>query len=91
MVRTCVGCRSRDDRSALLRVVAVASDAGDTLVLTPDPHHRLPGRGAWLHPVAACLDRAVRRRAFSRALHTGTGVDHAVLARWVESHEQQLR
>lgn len=26
----------------------------------------LPGRGAWLHP--ACLDVALKRRAFSRAL-----------------------
>ena len=85
VVRTCVGCRRRDDRSALLRVVAVASGAGDSLVLIPDPHHRLPGRGAWLHPVTACLDRAVRRRAFTRALRTGTGVDHTVLARWVEA------
>ncbi|HET7303452.1 MAG TPA: YlxR family protein [Segeticoccus sp.] len=91
MVRTCVGCRHRDDRSALLRVVAVAAGAGDSFVLTPDPHHRLPGRGAWLHPVSACLDRAVRRRAFARALRTGAPVDHAVLARWVESHEQQAR
>jgi uncharacterized protein len=28
----------------------------------------LPGRGAWLHPVQACLDAAIRRRAFGRAL-----------------------
>jgi hypothetical protein len=25
------------------------------------------GRGAWLHPSGACLDRAARRRAFGRA------------------------
>jgi predicted RNA-binding protein YlxR (DUF448 family) len=25
------------------------------------------GRGAWLHPSAACLERAIRRRAFARA------------------------
>lgn len=28
----------------------------------------LPGRGAWLHPDPACLETAVKRRAFSRAL-----------------------
>lgn len=27
-----------------------------------------PGRGAWLHADAACLDLAVRRTAFARAL-----------------------
>jgi predicted RNA-binding protein YlxR (DUF448 family) len=25
------------------------------------------GRGAWLHPTEACLDKATRRRAFARA------------------------
>jgi predicted RNA-binding protein YlxR (DUF448 family) len=34
----------------------------------PDPAHRLPGRGAHLHPDAACLDLAERRKAFPRAL-----------------------
>ena len=61
-VRTCVGCRGRGARTELLRVVAV----GDVLV--PDPRARLAGRGAWLHPVADCLDLAVRRRALPRAL-----------------------
>nr|WP_255498050.1 YlxR family protein [Nakamurella sp. PAMC28650] len=61
-IRTCVGCRDKVDASTLLRVVAVAG------VLTPDPRHRLPGRGAWLHSRVECLDLAGRRRAFGRAL-----------------------
>ena len=36
--------------------------------VVPDPGHRLPGRGAHLHPVVACLDLAERRKAFPRAL-----------------------
>ncbi|MFR9804334.1 YlxR family protein [Pseudonocardia sp. RS010] len=36
--------------------------------LVPDPRGRRPGRGAWVHPVAGCLDRAERRSAFPRAL-----------------------
>ncbi|MCE3555044.1 YlxR family protein [Pseudonocardia sp. RS11V-5] len=36
--------------------------------LVPDPRRRLPGRGAWVHPAAGCLDRAERRSAFPRAL-----------------------
>jgi len=65
-VRTCVGCRARASRAVLLRVVAV--EAGDVTVVLPDPHHRLTGRGAWLHPDPSCLELAERRRAIPRAL-----------------------
>lgn len=60
-----MGCRARESRSALLRVVA-ADEAGDTLRV--DPRRRLPGRGAWLHESRACLDQAEKRRVFPRAL-----------------------
>ncbi len=53
----------------LLRVVVVNG------VLTPDPRRRLPGRGAWLHPVPECLHRAERRSAFPRALRVPGPVD----------------
>ena len=74
--RTCVGCRQRASVSDLLRVVAIASvtdsgsaDAGSAqLRLRPDPSRVLPGRGAHVHPVPGCLDSALRRRAFGRAL-----------------------
>jgi len=90
--RTCVGCRRRDDRSALLRVVAemrTAEQGHDVLVLRPDPRHRLPGRGAWLHPTPECLDQAVRRRAFGRALRVRAAVDTGAVTDWVaDTHEQ---
>ena len=57
-----MGCRQRAPAAELLRVVA----RGGAVV--PDPAHRLPGRGAHLHPVVACLDLAERRKAFPRAL-----------------------
>ncbi|WP_446665533.1 YlxR family protein [Flexivirga sp. B27] len=79
-LRTCVGCRARDERSALLRVVALAgNDAArtDVSLLVPDERGRLPGRGAWLHPRLDCLDLAVQRRAFPRALRITHGVDLA--------------
>jgi predicted RNA-binding protein YlxR (DUF448 family) len=63
-VRTCVGCRGKGGRSDLVRVVVVEG------VLVPDPRARLAGRGAWVHPDPACLDLAVRRRAFARALRS---------------------
>ena len=66
-VRTCIGWRRRAAKSELLRVVA-GSDAGSSLAVCPDPEGRAPGRGAHLHPTTECLDLAVRRRAFTRAL-----------------------
>ncbi|MEV6105796.1 YlxR family protein [Streptomyces sp. NPDC051940] len=63
--RTCVGCRERAAKDGLLRV-ARAEDA-----CVPDPRGTLPGRGAYLHPAKACLDLAVRRRAFNRAFKAG--------------------
>ena len=46
----------------LLRVVVVEG------VLVPDLRRRLPGRGAHLHLDLQCLDTAIRRQAFRRAL-----------------------
>ncbi|MCZ2403612.1 YlxR family protein [Paenarthrobacter sp. Z7-10] len=66
-MRTCVGCRRRETQSHLLRMVRELSAAGDTAAVA-DPRHRLPGRGAWLHPTTACLALALKRRAIGRAL-----------------------
>jgi predicted RNA-binding protein YlxR (DUF448 family) len=68
-VRTCIGCRTRERSTVLLRVVAVDG------VVTPDLRRRLPGRGAWLHPDPGCLDAAERRRAFGRALRVSEPLD----------------
>ncbi len=59
-MRTCIGCRASQPRSRLLRVVQ------DLDRLIPDPLARKKGRGAWLH--RECIDEAVRRKAFNRAL-----------------------
>ena len=80
-VRTCVGCRGRDDRSVLLRVVAVEVDGVWSVV--PDPRHRRSGRGASLHPTPACLDLAERRRAFPRALRRSGPLDTAPVREYV--------
>ena len=60
-IRTCVGCRRTDERSALRRYVR--TDRG--LVL--DEAGGAPGRGAWVHPDRRCWDRALRG-GFARAL-----------------------
>jgi len=57
----------------------VAVEAGGEIVVVPDPHHRLAGRGAWLHPDPSCLDLAERRRAFPRALRRGGPLDSSAV------------
>jgi uncharacterized protein len=50
-------------KTELVRLVAAGCE------IVPDITMRLPGRGAYLHRNLACLERAQRRKAFSRALH----------------------
>ncbi|MBC2867671.1 YlxR family protein [Streptomyces mexicanus] len=76
--RTCVGCRERAAKTELLRIVAI-EDA-----CVPDPRGTLPGRGAYVHPTLVCLDQAVRRRAFTRALRAPGALDTKALRRYVE-------
>jgi uncharacterized protein len=85
-MRTCVGCRSRAEKSDLLRVVAVEAGAGSTSArrLVPDPRGRLPGRGAYLHRDRGCLELAERRRAFPRALRLIGTLDTGALRQWFE-------
>ena len=94
-VRTCIGCRRRATKNELLRVVA-GSDADGQPVVRPDPNGRAPGRGAHLHPTTECLDQAVRRRAFTRALRVEVMVPNGLsdaplrehLARSQQDHQQ---
>ncbi len=78
-VRTCVGCRTRASRSALLRVVVIDS------VLVLDERAVLPGRGAWVHETSECMDAALRRRAFVRALRVSGPLD----TQTIEQHIQR--
>lgn len=73
--RTCVGCRAKAAKPALLRVVVVW-DQG-TAHLMPDPAGRLPGRGAAVHLDPRCVDLAENRRAFPRALRLAGPLDVA--------------
>ena len=67
-VRTCVACRQEAGKGALTRVVrrpdgTVAVDkAGGT-----------PGRGAYLHSDAACVETARKRKALERSLKAAVG------------------
>ena len=86
--RTCVGCRGTDSWSALLRVVAERDERGQYL-LVPDPRRRRPGRGAWLHPTSDCFEKALRRRAFGRALRISAAPDPAAVTAYLEARQQK--
>lgn len=83
-VRTCVGCRTRAPRSALLRVVAVDSE------LVVDERASLPGRGAWVHPTPECAELAIRRRAFVRALRVSGSLETQTFEEWLNSYGNQV-
>jgi len=64
-VRTCVACRTSDDKMGLVRIVRTA--AGEVEV---DLTGKMPGRGAYLCPSSECLRRAIKEKRLSRALRT---------------------
>lgn len=70
--RTCVGCRGKAPKRELARVVRVHD--GDVVV---DQSGSAPGRGAYVHLDAACIEVAMRSGAFDRALRTGLTADAA--------------
>lgn len=81
--RTCVGCRSKAHRSDLVRLVA--EDSGTGVRVRLDRGAVAPGRGAWLHERPDCLDRALARRAVTRALRLAEQVDTSAITEWAES------
>lgn len=83
-VRTCVGCRTRAPRAALVRVVA----RGPELVI--DERKDAPGRGAWLHPTRECADNALRRRVFGRALRVSGPLDTQTFEKWLNGYGNKV-
>jgi predicted RNA-binding protein YlxR (DUF448 family) len=53
------------------------------LPVVPDPRHRAPGRGAWLHRDPECVELAERRRAFARALRVPVALDSSPVREYV--------
>jgi predicted RNA-binding protein YlxR (DUF448 family) len=58
----------------------VVSDLDGVATAEVDRRRRRPGRGCWLHPSPDCLDLALRRRAFARALRVQSSLDTDGLA-----------
>lgn len=65
-VRTCVACRTAGGKRGLLRLVRLPDGAGVAL----DPTGKQSGRGAYICPTVACIELALKRKAFERALKT---------------------
>ena len=84
MNRTCVGCRQRSQRANLLRIVSNSN------VLAFDRQKNLPGRGAWIHPSSDCLELAIQRNAFGRALRLTNQFDLSGLVFTKEQAETML-
>src|SRR3954454_16918802 len=83
--RTCIGCRQRAVATELLRVVSVSGSS--PLAVVPDPRRRAPGRGAWVHPVAECVELAERRRAFARALRNPGPIDASAVREYLATSD----
>ena len=85
-VRTCVGCRQRGNRADLIRIV---NNQG---FLRDDTQKSLSGRGSWLHPSSKCLETAVERSAFARALKAKMDQEKIEeLANFIEQAEKMLK
>ncbi len=82
-VRTCVGCGIKDSQKRMVRLVAASSS---TVVV--DEQRRLPGRGAWLHPLVGCYERLRHSNRIAGALRlrgsggSKTGFDWSDLDRF---------
>ncbi len=72
--RTCVACRTTRAKRELVRIVR--SPVG---LLSVDSRGKAPGRGAYLDPVEACLERGLVEHALEKAL--GVVIDEATRER----------
>jgi predicted RNA-binding protein YlxR (DUF448 family) len=73
-IRMCVGCRVRRAQGQLLRFGLQPGDARAPAQITPRLGARsFGGRSAYLCPRRDCLERAVKRRVFTRAFTSTRG------------------
>jgi len=64
-------------------MVAVSTGNGEYAVIV-DTGSNLPGRGAWLHPAPQCVQQAIRRRAFTKALRIAGSPDTSAVVEHIE-------
>ncbi|MCK8782003.1 RNA-binding protein [Rhizobium sp. NTR19] len=68
--RTCIVTREAASPETLIRFVA-----GPDGKVVPDLKRQLPGRGCWIKPERALIDRAVAKKLFSRAFKKDVKAD----------------
>ena len=77
--RRCIACGTRGPQAAFIRFHLAERDG--TAAVVADGDGVRSGRGAYLCPMRACLDKALRKRAFARAFRRTVGVcDEDLLA-----------
>ena len=74
-LRTCIGCNHKDLKTKLLRLVR---DTDTTIHV--DPGARLPGRGAYVHPRAQCLDQGITAARLARAFRGRASAGEGLVA-----------
>jgi len=74
-VRTCLGCRGRENKADLIRLVR----SDDNVAV--DVRQQAPGRGGYLHARPECWESALRKRALTRALKVAAIDREALLDR----------
>jgi len=91
--RICVGCKERDSRGALARLVIEEprSDSGSPRIVA-DVMRRLPGRGVSIHPRRGCVEAAARKGGLSRGFRTQMKVEPAELIELLSAqYEARMR
>lgn len=75
--RQCVGCGRRGPQESFVRLVVGSIEGAARVVVDTGKDRK--GRSAYLCKSEACLDRALRRRAFNRAFRATVGVDEELI------------
>ena len=61
-IRTCIGCNEAKPKKELIRIVKTTE--GEVLI---DPTGKKNGRGAYICPNIACLEKAIKTKRLSKA------------------------
>ena len=68
--RTCIACRVRGSKRALIRIVRLADGDGGYRGVAVDETGKQKGRGAYLCRQRVCWTNALKRGSLNRALRT---------------------
>lgn len=69
-IRTCIGCRKKENKHNLIRIVNNKTDG-----VMIDKMQKIEGRGAYICKSEECLNKAIKNKALSRALKTNIDND----------------